>query len=62
MNDTYSSANRKNGWSRITKAYSASCEGGKSKYIKEGNSANGNGNGIQNGKLGKECTLPTALA
>ncbi|WP_338919499.1 hypothetical protein V0M98_19270 [Pseudomonas silesiensis] len=41
----------KNGWSRITKAYSASCEGGKSEYIKEGNSACTTANGIQNGKL-----------
>ncbi|WP_156320469.1 hypothetical protein [Pseudomonas lini] len=41
----------KNGWSRITKAYSASCEGGKSEYVKEGNSSCTSKNGIQNGKF-----------
>jgi len=41
----------KNGWSRITKSYSASCEGGKSQYVKEGNSACTSTNGIQSGKF-----------
>ncbi len=41
----------KNGWSRITKAYSASCDGGKSEYVKEGNNTCTSANGIQNGKF-----------
>ena len=36
-------------WSRITKAYSASCVEGESEYVKEGNKACTTANGIKNG-------------
>lgn len=36
-------------WVRITKAYSASCVGGKSEYVKEGNKSCTTANGIEQG-------------
>lgn len=42
---------RKGDWARITKMYSASCVGGKSEYVKEGNKACATTNGIRDGKF-----------
>ncbi|MHB2240379.1 hypothetical protein [Pseudomonas monsensis] len=38
-------------WVRITKAYSASCVGGKSEYVKEGNKSCTTANGIKEGNF-----------
>lgn len=42
---------RKGEWARITKAYSASCVGGKSEYVKDGNKSCTAANGIKDGKF-----------
>ncbi|WP_324005255.1 hypothetical protein [Aeromonas hydrophila] len=42
---------KKGEWVRITKAYSASCVGGKSVYVKEGNKSCTSANGIKDGTL-----------
>jgi len=42
---------KKGNWVRITKAYSASCVGGKSEYVKDGNDFCTSANGIKNGKF-----------
>jgi hypothetical protein len=41
----------RNGWARISKLYSASCEDGKSKYVEKGNSKCTEANGITGGQL-----------
>lgn len=42
---------KKGDWARITKTYSASCVGGKSEYVKDGNKACTTANGIRDGKF-----------
>lgn len=42
---------KKGKWVRISKAYSASCVGGKSEYVKEGNKSCTSANGIKDGKF-----------
>ncbi|HFO0167270.1 TPA: hypothetical protein ACHH76_000930 [Pseudomonas aeruginosa] len=42
---------KKAGWVRVTKQYSASCVNGKSEYVKEGNAACVSSNGITDGKF-----------
>ncbi|WP_146011579.1 MULTISPECIES: hypothetical protein [unclassified Pseudomonas] len=42
---------RKGEWARITKAYLASCVGGKSEYVKDGNKSCTAANGIKDGKF-----------
>ncbi len=42
---------KKPGWVRITKRYSASCENGKSEYVKDGNAACVSSNGVTDGKF-----------
>lgn len=42
---------RKGEWVRVTKTYSASCVGGKSEYVKDGNKSCTAANGIKDGKF-----------
>jgi hypothetical protein len=42
---------RKGEWVRITKAYLASCVGGKSEYVKDGNNSCTIANGVKDGKF-----------
>ena len=42
---------KKGKWVRVTKTYSASCVGGKSEYVKEGNKSCTSANGIKDGKF-----------
>lgn len=48
---------RRNGWGRISKHYSASCQSGHSKYVDSGNSACTVENGIVNGKFAEWVKL-----
>lgn len=42
---------KKGKWVRITKTYSASCVGGKSEYVRDGNKSCTSANGINDGKF-----------
>ena len=53
---------KKGEWVRITKAYSASCVGGKSEYVKDGNKSCTSANGIKDGKFSEWIQLKSLSA